>query len=557
MQRVIGLDVGSYSIKAVEIVNTFKSYEIANFYENVIPHVDELDPDVVIPACMEQLFTENNLQADRIITAMPGQYISSRIMPFNFSDVRKIETAIFSEVEDAVPFNMEDMIVDHQILGQMNGQTIALVAMTRKNFLATFLEHLQRIDIDPKLVDVDSLAFYNLSPYIGLDPDGCSAIVDVGHEKTSVCIVQDGVLRMFRSINLGGRYISEFLARDLETNFSEAQRVKHRVSRVICADDEGNELENDDRVIAERMTLAANAIVKELGRTFYAFKNWEKSPITGIHISGGTTRIKNFDAYLSEQLEIPVKQIQIDQSELKMNPSLASQMAIMPQAVAIGLRGTTSIKRHSQINLRQGEFAYVRNYESILKSSGTVFKLIAVALLLLTISYGVKAFFYNAEIDTLQKQYLKEYLAIHPGEKDKYKAGKFTFKKLHTDARNKLSAEIAQKRSTIDDFITKNGPSPALVVLKEISDKIPSTLKLNTTRFDYTTVNEGGGNVVFKGETDSYEAVEEIVEKLRLVKTLKEVKDAKSSPKPGSDKKVIEFTVEASYAGGLMTPSEG
>jgi Tfp pilus assembly PilM family ATPase len=86
LQRVIGLDIGSYSIKAVEIINTFKSYEIANFYENVIPNIDELDPDVVIPHCMEQLFRENNLRADRIITAMPGQYISSRVMAFNFSD---------------------------------------------------------------------------------------------------------------------------------------------------------------------------------------------------------------------------------------------------------------------------------------------------------------------------------------------------------------------------------------------------------------------------------------------------------------------------------------
>src|SRR6185312_13658017 len=156
MQRVIGLDIGSYSIKAVEIVNTFKSYEIANFYENVIPHVDELDPDIIIPACMEQLFHENHLKADRIITAMPGQYISSRIMSFGFSDPRKIEAAILSELEDAVPFNMDDMIIDHQILGQMAGETVTLAVLTRKTFLRAFLEHLQRINIDPKLVDVDS-----------------------------------------------------------------------------------------------------------------------------------------------------------------------------------------------------------------------------------------------------------------------------------------------------------------------------------------------------------------------------------------------------------------
>ena len=82
MQKIIGLDIGSFSIKAVEIVNKYNSYEISNFYENVIPQIDELSPDLVIPACMEQLFQENNLQADRIVTAMPGQYISSRILPF-------------------------------------------------------------------------------------------------------------------------------------------------------------------------------------------------------------------------------------------------------------------------------------------------------------------------------------------------------------------------------------------------------------------------------------------------------------------------------------------
>src|SRR5690606_3021903 len=197
---------------------------------------------------------------------------------------------------------------------------------------------------------------------------------DVGHEKTSVCIVQDGVLRMFRSINLGGRYISEFLARDLETQFTEAQRIKHRVSQVLIEENMAQELSDEDRLVAERITLASNAIVKELGRTFYAFKTWEKSPISKLFISGGTTRIKNFDRYLESQLEIPVQLNRLDESELKINPALTQHMAIMPQSVAIGMRAVTSMKRHSQINLRQGEFAYIQNYETILRSSATAIK---------------------------------------------------------------------------------------------------------------------------------------------------------------------------------------
>jgi len=287
MQRVIGLDIGSYSIKAVEIINTFKSYEITQFYEKVIPTGPEISPDIAVPQCMSALFSENGLEADRIITAMPGQYISSRIMAFNFSDPRKIESAIYSEVEDEVPFNMDDMIYDHQILGTMEGQTMALVVMTRKSFLSSFLEHLEKVNIDPKLVDIDSLSFYNLSACIA-DDSSCYGIVDVGHEKTSVCFVKNGFLRMFRSINLGGRYITEFLARDMECSYEEAEKVKHRVSQVICAADKGESFNAEDRELAERITLAANVIVKELGRTLYAFKLYEKSPISSLYISAGS-----------------------------------------------------------------------------------------------------------------------------------------------------------------------------------------------------------------------------------------------------------------------------
>ena len=94
MQKVIGLDIGSFSIKAIEIVNTFKTYEIVNFYETVVPTLEGVPLDAVVPVCMEQLFKENNIQADRIITAMPGQFISSRVLPFNFSDPRKIEASV-------------------------------------------------------------------------------------------------------------------------------------------------------------------------------------------------------------------------------------------------------------------------------------------------------------------------------------------------------------------------------------------------------------------------------------------------------------------------------
>lgn len=547
MQKVVGLDIGSFSIKAVEIINSFKSYQIKNFYELEMPRRDDVDRNVLLAQSLEQLFKDNNLQADRILTAMPGQYISSRIVPVAFADPRVVNMAVMSEVEDAVPFDLDEMIVDQQILGSAaDGRTIVMVVMTRKNFLRSFLDHLHHVNIDPKLVDVDSLSFYNLAPYLRLEPNECAAMVDIGHEKTSVCIVQSGLLKMFRSINIGGEYLTEFLSRDLECSISEAQNVKHRVSRLICEGDPGIDLTGDDRQVAERMTLACNAIVKDLGRTLYAFKTWDKTKISRIFLSGGSARIKNLDMYLTEQLGIPVYLNRLEATDLKIDESLSNKTLVMPQSIAIGMRSVVSAKRYSQINLRKGEFAYVQNYAQIMRVGKVVAQVLGVAALLLIMSYGVRSFIYNRQIAELEREYQKEYGSI--GIVRKKTQGKQDFTKFRSDVRSSVEKEISSKRDAVDTFIASSGTTPSLLMLQDISAAIPKTVKIDVTQYLFTgIVGQAGGRLTFKAETDGYSSVEAIKEALKKTPGITELEEKQSGGKPGTDNKVIEFLLQMSY----------
>ncbi len=548
MQKVIGLDIGSYSIKAIEIVNTFKSYEVVNFYEVVIPNLESVPLDAIVPICMEQLFQEHNLQADRILTAMPGQFISSRVIPFAFNDPRKIAASIAIEIEEYVPFNMDDMIIDHQILGVAKGKTMALAVMTRKAFLRNFLDLLGRVNIDPKLVDVDSLAFYNLSPTLNIPDDECYALVDVGNEKTSVCIIKGGVLRMFRSINLGGRYITDFLARDLDVNFHEAQRIKHRVSSVFHGNYRGEDLSESDRMVCERITLAANAIVKELGRTIYAFKTWEsREPITRIILTGGTSRLQNFEKFLTDQLEIPVEKFDVSRTSVSISGELIRRQEILPQSLAIGLRAVNNLKNHSQINLRRGEFSYVQNYEVIMSGAAKAFKVISLVLALLMVTYVVKYYFYNKQINKVKEQYIQEFTSNFPDLKKKYTAPGIAFKKLRADAETKLKSSIRDKKTAVDEFKLSTNESGAVSVMKEISQAIPKETKIDVTEFDFKTTLPGQGKLILRAETDNFASQSAILEALNKIKILQNVQEKASSAKPGSEGKVIEFTVNADY----------
>ena len=546
MQKVIGLDIGSYSIKAIEIINTFKTYEVTNFYEIVVPSIEGLPLDAVVPICMEQLFIENNLEADRIITAMPGQFISSRILPFQFSDPRKVESSVFVELEEQVPFNFDDMIMDHQIIGNHKGNTLALAVMTRKAFLRNFLELLSRINIDPKLVDVDSLAFYNLCSYMNIDHSKTIAMVDVGHEKTSVCIVQNGILRLFRSINLGGRYVTDFLARDLEINFQEAQRLKHRISRVCCANDFAEDLSEDDRIVADRTTLAVHAIIKELGRTFYAFKSKDEARISKIYLSGGASVLKNFDTFLGEQLETDVSRLDLIESGLKISNHLQPRIYEIPQSLAIGLRAVTTVKKHSQINLRQGEFSYVQDYESLLKGTSATFKIVALALLLLTVSYVFKLTFYTSQIDNLKVQYKKEFLRSFPDLKKSYKRKKMSFSKIRKDAESNLTAKIAEYEDAISEYKILNSSSAPLSLLQHISENIPKELLIDVVKFEFKSTFAGQGKMLLKAQTKDYESQAKIIDALKKVPVITSISEKSSGKTPGSVNR-IEFTIEAKY----------
>ena len=549
MQKVIGLDIGSYSIKAIEIVNTFKSYEITNFYETVIPHVEGASLDTVIPDCMEKIFAENKLVADRIVTAMPGQFISSRVLSFNFSDPRKIDASVMGELEDRVPFNLGDMVVDHQILGVTGKKTQVLVVMTRKAFLKNFLDLLGRVKIEPKVVDIDSLAFYNLVSYMGVGNTGlppCYALIDVGHEKTSVCIVENGLLRMFRSINLGGRYITDFLTKDLEIGFEEAQIIKHRVSAVRPLAKKDEIFGEPD--IVDRITLASNAIIKELGRTFYSSKSWDQEPIQKIFISGGTSAIKYFPELLGEQLEVPVERLAFDDVGLKISPAVSAQMAIVPQSLAIGFRAVSTIKKHSQINLRKGEFSFVQNYEALLRGAALSLKIIAIAVAMLVVSYVFKYYFYKSEIDKLQEQYVKEYQSSTIENKKKLKGAKVTFAKMRKDAESSLKQGVETKRLAIREYTALSGSSDALRALQGVSEAIPKDVLIDVTMFDFRATQGNEGKVSVRAETDNFASQASIVESLKKIPEFKKVEEKSSGAKPGSDGKKIEFTIEADYS---------
>jgi len=349
---------------------------------------------------------------------------------------------------------------------------------------------------------------------------------------------------------LGGRYITDFLARDLETSFTEAQRVKHRISRVLTNQYRGQDLSPGDAKIAERMTLATNAIVKELGRTFYAFKSWEKKPLSKIYLTGGTAKTAYFAQFLSEQLEVPVEHLSFDNVGMRVSADISRHKEIIPQSLAIGIRAVASTKNTSHINMRRGEFAFVQNYEQLLKAASTAFKVIGFVMALLIVSYVVKYYFYTGQIAKLQEQYTKELEKDFPEVKKKNAGKNLTYYAIRKDAETRYKSGINKAKGSIEEFRLANRESGALRILKEVSEVVPKDVVIDVTLFDFKATTPGNGKLTLRAETDNFASQSTIIDSLKKVSVLTNIVEKSSGAKPGSDGKKIEFTIEANYSAG-------
>ena len=560
MQKILGLDFGSYSIKAVEITHTFNAYKVERFYEVAVPEIDGLDQELIEYTAIRQLFNENSIEVDRTFTAMNGLMVSTRT--FNFQNVKKrdVPLVVQNELEASAPFNLEDTIIDQQIIDSVNGVTNVLSAMCRKENIEAFLGGLKELEIEPKVIDIDYLTFMNLFPFIKIEDtlktevpgenrlpvldfgESCKLILDIGHMKTAMILINNNKFVTARTIRMGGRYITDMLSKGLGITYGEAQRLKHAVSYLEYKQDAkaspGHEREF---AVAQQMGLAATDLVKEIIRTLHSFKAQERLVPSQILVTGGTACIRNIIPFLEDSIELPIKMLAFDNTRLQVDESDSDKTPILSQALAIALRGVPG-KQQSQINLRKGELALVGSYDAVFKQLSNITLLALGLILCLVGSYGLRWWLYSDQINALKKQFqteIKQTLGAEPGALKNIAAeSNWSMKRYSEKAFQLMDEDSKSKKSAIDNFLGLRSAVP-LKVLRDVSNSIDKNITLDLTNFHVRS----SGQVTIEGETVDLATAEKIGGLIKNVQSLQGIKMNDPERIPGSDK--VKFSISA------------
>lgn len=337
-RHLIGLDIGSKYVRAVEIACNKKAIAICNVRQEEVPDQNSLR-DV-----LSNIFTTTKFKTKRVVTAVSGRSVIVRYITMPIMSVEELNNAIKMEASKYIPFEIQDVVLDCQKLQQggsveggstglsENEMRVLLVAV-KKNVIEEHIALLEALGLTPDIIDVDAFALGNafeLRSIMNTTPESQNkviALVDIGASKTNINILDNTTSQFTREIYMAGNDFTDAISKKLGIDLAQAEAIKK---------DPGGKAEE----LKEAISGIIDDLCHEIRLSFDYFENQFDKPIEQLYFSGGAVYMAGLQDLFERALEkkpliwnptefIPVESEDINPEELKHH---APQLAI-----AVGL----------------------------------------------------------------------------------------------------------------------------------------------------------------------------------------------------------------------------
>ncbi|MCK5286732.1 MAG: type IV pilus assembly protein PilM [Thermodesulfovibrionia bacterium] len=307
---IIGLDIGSRHIKAVELKEFKGGYHlerlgIVSLLPELIVDGSIIDAPRVVEA-IKKLIAETSIKARDATISVSGHssVIIKRVSLQQMSEDELSESIKF-EAEQYIPFDIEDVSLDFQILDQRQdeSQMDVLIVAVKKDKINEYVSVVNEAGLTSVIVDVDAFALENIYEVnYEFSEDENIAIVNIGASTININILKGGVSVFTRDSSIGGNMLSEALQREFTVSYDNAERLKF-----------GETVEGvSQEDVASVLMSASEDIVGEISRSFDFFKSTTKmgEELNEIILCGGCALVKDLVPLLTERIGVSAKMVE-------------------------------------------------------------------------------------------------------------------------------------------------------------------------------------------------------------------------------------------------------
>jgi type IV pilus assembly protein PilM len=305
--HLVGLDIGSRSIKAAEIVETkqglaLKRFGIVDIAHGAIEEGTINDPEAVAES-LKQLFKSYNIKENNVAVSIGGYSVIVKKITVQTMDEEKLQETIHFEAEQYIPFDISDVNLDFQILGESESnpdQMNVFLVAAKKEMVSDYINVVNLAGLNPCIVDVEAFALQNTFEANYEVNDENTALIDIGASKTSLNILKGNSSVFMRDVSLGCGQINQKVMSLIECSFEEAEQLKH-----------GDKL---DRLSQQDLKDIISSVVTdwctEIRRALdFFYSTYPEDQIKRIILSGGGANIAEFRKLLATEASAEVESI--------------------------------------------------------------------------------------------------------------------------------------------------------------------------------------------------------------------------------------------------------
>jgi general secretion pathway protein L len=537
-QAILGLDLGSFSVKAVCLRKGWMGLEWAGAYQRDLPRTaGAFDGAMDAVPGLKDWIAEHRLPTDRIVVSLPAHRVSLRTLTLPFSDPRKFEKVVPFEIEAFLPYSLEEVVVDYQVTDTTNGKTNLLVAAAPRSLVRNYLEQLTQAGIDPEAVELDGLALMNLIRQVFPDESGPGdssaggdrVVLDIGASKTVVCILRRGQAIFVRTILHGGQDLTTALSKACGISPEEAEEWKRQAGLV----DEGISRLHQ-KGVSQTIRRALEPLILELARTVHVFQANEPAdgrlPLNDWALYGGGSKLKGLDAYLASELGVqtssPSPKVAYPRRGHPQSGIGVGWDPVFAHGLGLALKGANP-EDGSRINFRKGEFTHGREATASSVRARYLwigaFLVAALAAADLYTKYSLQTNKYQA----LKTQVREQFRTMFPGTQS-------------------VVDEVLQAKTAVAEMKKKaalfgSADWTPLQLMAELTRRMPPSARIEVQDFVIEP-----GRLRLEAETDSFESVDKVKASLGQFEAFRDV--TVSDAKVSADQSRVRFRLTMTLA---------
>ncbi len=480
--KSIGIDIGEYSIKVVELIQNKKNISINQIQEKIFnPNGAEQDRELEAIEFMRALMLSGDFSGSRFVMAVRQDKVTSRYKSFPFSDRAKIQKSLSFEMEEDIPFDADNCIFESKVIRTQGPTAEILANAVPKRHIEKIVSLASDFGIELYCVTIEGLAFANmieqwdqLPPVVpaefSLNEDikpkrNLQIVLNMGHKKTLFTAYEANRLLFTRSVFWGADQLIQDIVRRYQLPVLDAVKTLQTKGQLLLSKQDAS---FEQVQLSDVLSKSLRELVRDLQMSILELQSEYNAEITEIHMTGGASLIQNIGAFLTQHLEIPCNTTTLLENYSSSLAALGytdtqSVDARFNEAVSFALEAYKK-PRAPAANLLKGEFTKQNDrYKILWQRWGKIAQIAAASLAVLFIWSSFREGFSSTLLekgDEALKTQAKTVARLPKKNANEAGIKKYIRENKKKAAELKLVAQVAQMNS-------------ALEILKKVSEAAP------------------------------------------------------------------------------------